>query len=76
MLAAYNVFDPDDLDLAQAIFDDIWASLPDHIRSSARSGQCRDWLAKRVLSAIKHDDDAASCCLKERLKDADLSLWS
>lgn len=76
MVTGYNVFDPDDLDLAQAIFNDIWASLPGDVRNSARATQCRDWIAKQVLSAIKQDDDAASCCIKARLKDADLSLWS
>jgi hypothetical protein len=76
MATGYNVFDSEDLDLAQAIFDDIWCSLPPSIRTSSRKAEFKDWLAKQVLAGIKNGEDPMSLCLKAKVMETDLSVWS
>lgn len=76
MATAYNVFDSRDLELAQGVFDDIWASLPPSIRTGSRKAELKDWLAKQVLASIKHSENPMSQCLKARVMEADLSVWS
>jgi hypothetical protein len=75
MATVYNVFDSSDLDLAQAIFDDIWASLPADIRTSSRKAEVKEWLAKQVLTSIKSGEELASNCLKTRVIGTDFSAW-
>jgi hypothetical protein len=76
MAEAHNVFDSGDLDLAQAIFDDIWSSLPPAIRNGSRNPEFKEWLAKQVLTSIKHSEDPMSLGLKARVMERDLSVWS
>jgi hypothetical protein len=76
MATVHNVFEPGDLDLAQAIFDDIWGSLPASIRASPREAEFKNWLAKQVLVSIKNTGDPMSHCLKARVMETDLSVWS
>lgn len=52
MSSGYNVFDPEDLDLAQSILDEVWISLPNEAREGPRSGLLREQLARRVLAAM------------------------
>lgn len=52
MVTMYNVFEPGDLDLAQAVFDDVWSSVPSDIRASPQNAEFKDWLAKQVLASI------------------------
>jgi hypothetical protein len=49
----HNAFEPDDLDFAQSVLDEVWASLPCDIRNGSDSGIFREQLAGRVLAAIK-----------------------
>ena len=49
----HNAFEPDDLDFAQSILDEVWASLPCDVRNGADSNIFRERLAGRVLAAIK-----------------------
>jgi hypothetical protein len=75
MATGHNVFDPADLDLAQAIFDDIWSSLPASIRTGTRKAEFKDWLAKQVLTSIKNREVPATP-LKARVMDSDFSAWA
>lgn len=52
MSFGYNVFDPEDLELAQSILDEVWISLPSETREGPRSGVLREQLARRVLAAM------------------------
>jgi hypothetical protein len=75
MATVHNVFDTDDLDLAQAIFDDVWASLPASIRSSSREREFKERLAQHVLASIKSGEDSSSRRLKARVMEMDLYFW-
>jgi hypothetical protein len=76
MRTAYNVFEPRDLEIAQAIFDDAWASLPGDVRSGSRGDELKEWVARQVLTAIKQNDVPTSAPIKSRLMETDLSAWS
>jgi len=76
MANARNVFDSGDLDLAQAIFDDIWSSLPPSVHEGSRTAEFKDWLAKQVLSSIKDVENPMSRSIKARVMETDLSVWS
>lgn len=52
MSSGYNVFDSEDLDLAQSILDEVWMSLPVEAREGPRSAMLREQLARRVLAAM------------------------
>lgn len=49
----HNAFEPDDLDFAQSLLDEVWASLPSELRNGPDSVVFREQLAGRVLAAIK-----------------------
>jgi hypothetical protein len=76
MVTAHNVFEPDDIRLAQVIFDDIWSSIPVDIRSGPRAGEFREWLATQVLTSINQRKGASIAGLKARLRQTDLSAWA
>ncbi len=40
MPSGYNVFEPEDLELAQGIFDEVWASLPNEARDDPQPPCC------------------------------------
>jgi hypothetical protein len=56
MPSGYNVFEPEDLDLAQGILDEVWASLPDEARDDPRAGLLRERLARQVLAAMSKEN--------------------
>jgi hypothetical protein len=72
----YNVFDPEDLDLAQGILDEIWASLPDDVREGPRADLLREQLARQVLVAMTKqyaDRDELKASL---MSTEDMASWS
>lgn len=76
MVTMYNVFEPGDLDFAQAVFDDVWSSVPSDIRASPQNAEFKDWLAKQVLASInsiRKSDAATSGGLKSQLRETVLS---
>lgn len=75
MAIAYNVFEPEDLELAQAVLDDVWASLPSGVRSGPRALECRDWLAKQVLASINYENVGRDH-LKSVLLGSDMTAWA
>ena len=75
MYVAYNVFEPEDLALAESVLNDVWTSLPSGVRSGPRGAECRDWLAKQVLALI-HKDNINRDLLKIRLLDTDMTAWA
>lgn len=75
MAIAYNVFDPEDLEFAQSILDEVWVSLPSGIRSGPRALECRDWLAKQILSLINNENSGRDH-LKTKLLDSDMTAWA
>jgi hypothetical protein len=75
MSVAYNVYAPEDLELAQVVLDDVWASLPNGVRSGPRARECRDWLAKQVLASINHEN-VGSDNLKATLLGSDMTAWA
>ncbi len=75
MAIAYNVFEPEDLELAQAVLDEVWTSLPSGVRSGPRAPECRDWLAKQVLASINHENVGRDH-LKAMLLGSDLTAWA
>jgi hypothetical protein len=75
MSSGYNVFDPEDLDLAQSILDEVWISLPIEARQGPRSGLLREQLARRVLAAMtKEYADREE--LKATLMPEDVTKWA
>lgn len=74
MYIDYNVFEPEDLALAESVLNEVWTSLPSGVRSGPRGLECRDWLAKQVLASI-HKGDINCDHLKTRLLDADMTAW-
>jgi hypothetical protein len=49
----HNAFEPDELNFAQSVLDEVWASLPCDVRNGSDSHIFRERLAGRVLAAIK-----------------------
>jgi hypothetical protein len=49
----HTAFEPDELDFAQSVLDEVWASLPCGVRTGSDSNIFRERLAGRVLAAIK-----------------------
>lgn len=66
MGSGYNVFEPDDLEFAQDVLDDVWAALPDGVRNGPESANLRERLARRVLLALT-DGDVQRDALKAAL---------
>jgi hypothetical protein len=75
MSAAYNVYAPEDLELAQMLLNDVWASLPSGVRCGPRAPECRDWLAKQVLAFINHENVGRGH-LKTVLLGSDMTAWA
>jgi hypothetical protein len=75
MVVAHNVFEPEDLELAQNVLDEIWVSLPNVIRRGPRSAECRDWLARQVLAAIK-TENVGRDYLKSLIIKTDMTAWA
>ncbi len=75
MHVARNVFEPEDLQLAETVFNEVWTSLPSGVRSGPRGSECRDWLAKQVLASI-HNDDFGLDHFKSRMLDAGTTSWA
>jgi hypothetical protein len=75
MAIAYNVFEPEDLELAQTVLEEVWISLPSGVRTGPRAPECRDWLAKQVLSSI-HKENVGRDYLKATLLTADMTPWA
>jgi len=76
MSCGYNVFSPEDLDLAQSILDEVWISLPIEAREGPRSKVLREQLARRVLAAMTKE-----CSDREELKATlmppeDMAKWA
>lgn len=55
MTAGYNAYEPDDLELAQSVLDEVWASLPQETKSDSRATLIRERLARQVLAAINNE---------------------
>ena len=72
---AYNVFEPEDLEFAQAVLDEVWVSLPSGVRSGPRAPECRDWLAKQILSLINNETGGRDH-LKTKLLGSDMTAWA
>ncbi len=75
MFVAHNVFEPEDLELAESVLNEVWTSLPNGVRSGPRGSECRDWLAQQILAAI-HNDGIGRDHLKSRLLEADMTGWA
>lgn len=76
MTSGYNVFEPEDLELAQGILDEVWASLPNEARDDPRAGLLRERLARQVLAAMSKENigrDELKACLMLRTDDIDQS---
>lgn len=56
MPSGYNVFEPEDLDLAQGILDEVWASLSDEARDDPQANLLRERLARQVLAAMSKEN--------------------
>ena len=66
MPSGYNVFEPEDLELAQGILDEVWASLPNEARDDPQAALLRERLARQVLAAMSKENigrDELKACL-------------
>lgn len=52
MSSGFNVFGPEDLERAESILTEVWASVPGDIRNGPGSDILRERMARHVLSAI------------------------
>ncbi|HVZ05094.1 hypothetical protein [Hyphomicrobium sp.] len=76
MFSGYNVFAPEDLDLAESILDEVWQSFPEAAREGPRAKLLREQLARQVLAAMTKDH-ADRKALKAALMSADVVTdWS
>lgn len=68
MSSGFNVFGPEDLDRAESILGEVWASLPADVRKGPGADILRERMARHVLAALansnsNHDDLKASMML-------------
>lgn len=75
MSAGYNAFEPDDLELAQRILEEVWASLPSEVRNGSRAALLRERLAGQILSALNNDALGPNE-LKVSLMHTDIADWT
>lgn len=76
MSSGYNVFDPEDLDLAQSILDEVWISLPVEARDGPRSGLLREQLARRVLAAMTKEYADREELKATLMPTGDMATWA
>ena len=55
MSSGYNVFAPEDLELAQSVLDEIWVALPNSERDDPQANLLRERIARHVLAAMSKD---------------------
>jgi hypothetical protein len=49
----HSAFEPDELNFAQSVLDEVWALLPCEVRNGSDSNIFRERLASRALAAIR-----------------------
>lgn len=54
MSSGFNVFGPEDLDRAEGILDEVWASLPGDVRNGPGAAVLRERMARHVLAALSN----------------------
>jgi len=54
MSSGFNVFGPEDLDRAESILDEVWASLPGDMRNGPGADILRERMARHVLAALSN----------------------
>jgi hypothetical protein len=52
MSSGYNVFEPEDLEFAQSILDEVWISLPNEAREGSQGVTLKERLAQQLLAAM------------------------
>jgi hypothetical protein len=55
MSSGYNVFEPEDLELAQSVLDEIWVALPSSTRDDPQAIVLRERIARHILAAMSKD---------------------
>lgn len=76
MFSGYNVFAPEDLDLAESILKEVWDSFPDAARKGPRAQLLREQVARQILAAMS-DNHSNREALKASLMSADIvTAWS
>jgi len=73
--AGYNAFEPNDLELAQSVLDEVWASLPRDVRNGSRATLLRERLARQILFSMRHETIQPDE-LKVSLLRADIKEWA
>jgi len=56
MSSGFNVFGPEDLDRAESILGEVWASLPGDIRKGPGANILRERMARHVLAALANSN--------------------
>jgi hypothetical protein len=73
--AGYNAFEPNDLELAQSVLDEVWASLPRDVRNGSRATLLRERLARQILFSMRHETIQPDE-LKVSVLRADIKEWA
>jgi hypothetical protein len=76
MSSGYNVFEPEDLDLAQSILDEVWLSLPNDARAGPRSALLHEQLARQILAAMTKDYAGREDIKASLMRAEDMTDWS
>ena len=54
MSSGFNVFGPDDLERAESILAEVWASLPGDVRNGPGADLIHERMARHVLAALSN----------------------
>ena len=75
MYSGFNVFGPEDLDRAESILGEVWASLPADVRKGPGADILRERMARHVLAAFANSGSNRDE-LKESLMRAGAANWA